>query len=329
MSASATDTAQQTESEIVTVTLNPALDKTCAVDQVVPDRKLRCSLPDFHPGGGGINVARAIHKLGGSALAVWMCGGATGELLRSLLEAESLNHQPVQIEQMTRENLVIYEQAGEQQYRFGMPGAKLSAAEIQSCQQQLQSLQPTPKFVVLSGSLPPDADDGLYAEFVSQLSKDCRVILDTSGTPLQQGVREGVYLIKPNKRELEMLADDTIRDDDQIQQVASELIDSGQVQVVVTSLGAGGALVTTADTHTHIRAPTVDIRSRVGAGDSMVAGIVLALSRGSSIADAARFGVAAGAAAVMTEGTQLCRRNDAERLYQQMSEAASAAATGA
>lgn len=327
MHASATDTAAQpTATDIVTVTLNPALDKTCAVDQVVPDRKLRCGPPGFHPGGGGINVARAIRKLGGEALAVWMCGGATGDLLRSLMEAESLNHRAVRIENMTRENLMIYEEAGQQQYRFGMPGAKLSAAEIQDCQQQLKALQPTPTYVVLSGSLPPEADDGLYADFVSQLSKDCRIILDTSGTALQEGVREGVYLIKPNKRELEKLAGDTIRDDTQIRKVAYQLIDAGKVQVVVASLGAGGAVVTSAETHTHIRAPTVDIRSRVGAGDSMVAGIVLALSRGSSVADAARFGVASGAAAVMTDGTELCRREDTERLYQQICAEASSSA---
>ena len=174
------------------------------------------------------------------------------------------------------------------------------------------------KYVVLSGSLPPGAGDDLYAQIAETLNPACRVVVDTSGRPLELAVRKSLYLIKPNIRELGQLVGRTIETDSQLRDVAKCLIDDGNVEVVLTSLGSGGAVLTTSDTHVHIRTPTVKIRSKVVRGDSMVAGMVLALTRGKSVFDAARFAVATGAAAVKTEGTELCRREDAERLYTEM-----------
>jgi len=303
---------------IVTLTLNPAVDKCCSVEQVVPERKLRCSSPVYHPGGGGLNVARAIHKLGGEAAAYWTCGGAIGELLQKLLDEEGITHDPVAVSEMTRENFIVFEESSEQQFRFGVPGASLSQEEIQSCLDRLQAIDPQPEYLVLSGSLPPGVDEDLYARVAKAAPRTCRIVLDTSGQPLKLGLQAPLYLIKPNINELGQWADRQIKTDAQIRDVARSLIDAGKVQVVVTSLGSGGAVLTTADEHQHIRAPTVTIRSKVGAGDSMVAGMVLALSRGKTVLEAARFGVAAGAAAVMTEGTELCRQEDTERLYREM-----------
>lgn len=306
--------------QIVTLTLNPAVDKGCAVEQVVPERKLRCGGVEHHPGGGGINVARAVTQLGGSAAAYWTCGGAIGQLLKHSLDNEGIEHHPIAIDSMTRENLIVFEYSSGQQFRFGMPGAALSEQEIQSSLELFQNIDPTPDYAVLSGSLPPGVDDGLYARVAESMPKSTRVVLDTSGRPLQLGLGSPVYLIKPNMHELEQLAGRSIEDDSQIHEVARSLIDDGKAEVVVTSLGSGGVVLTTADEHQQVRAPTVKIRSKVGAGDSMVAGIVLALSQGMPIVDAVHFGVAAGSAAVMTEGTELCRRKDTERLYREMTE---------
>ena len=179
-------------------------------------------------------------------------------------------------------------------------------------------MDPPPEYLVLSGSLPPDVDEHIYARAAECMPASCRVILDTSGKPLRYGLKSSAFLIKPNMDELAELAGHPIEGDPQIREVAQSLIEEGKTEAVVTSLGSGGAVLTTADTQEHIRAPTVQIRSKVGAGDSTVAGIVLALSRGQSLSEAVRFGVAAGAAAVMTDGTQLCRREDTERLYQQL-----------
>jgi 6-phosphofructokinase 2 len=304
-------------SQIVTLTLNPAVDKNSQVDQVVDERKLRCSEPRYHPGGGGLNVARAVAKLGGKASAHWICGGAIGDLLQQLLDDEGIQHHPIRIDAMTRENLIVYERSSGRQYRFGMPGARLRDTEEQACLDRLQAIDPPPEYLVLSGSLPPGSND-LYGRIAEAMPRSCRIVLDTSGAALKQGLQRPVFLIKPNVRELGQLAGRSIEGDAQIQEVAQSLISEDTAQVVITSLGSGGGVLTTADEHQHIRAPTVKIRSKVGAGDSMVAGVILALSRGKSVADAARFGVAAGSAAVMTEGTELCRQQDTERLYQQM-----------
>jgi len=306
---------------IVTLTLNPAADKNCSVEQVMAERKLRCDEPYFHPGGGGLNVARAVARLGGSARAYWACGGPIGELLGKTLDEEGIEHEPMPIAAMTRENLIVYERSSGQQYRFGMPGARITEPEIRQVIERLEAVTPPPDYLVLSGSLPPGVANDTYGRIAQTMAPSCRVVVDTSGEALAQSVRSKLFLVKPNLRELEQLAKRPVEDDAQIIAAARSLIDQGKVQAVVTSVGSGGAMLTTADEHLHVRAPTVKIRSKVGAGDSMVAGVVLALSRGESITNAVRFGVAAGSAAVMTQGTLLCRREDTERLFSELQDA--------
>lgn len=304
--------------QIATLTLNPALDKSTSVKQVVAERKLRCSEPVYDPGGGGLNVSRAIKVLGGQTTAYWTCGGAIGDLLRRRLDVEGIPQQPIAIEQVTRENLIVFEGASTQQFRFGMPGARLSEEEVERCVQRLREVDPPPDYLVLSGSLPPGVDVDFYARVARESSETTRVILDTSGKALRAGIDGSVYLIKPNIAELGELAGTEITQDAEIEEVARSLISAGKVQVIVTSLGAAGVMLVTANHCERIGAPTVRIRSKVGAGDSTVAGLVLGLSQGRSVSQAAKLGVAAGSAAVMTEGTQLCRKEDAWRLFEEM-----------
>ncbi|MEX2577638.1 MAG: 1-phosphofructokinase family hexose kinase [Verrucomicrobiales bacterium] len=304
--------------KIVTLTLNPALDKGTRAKNVAPERKLRCGEPTFEPGGGGVNVATAVHRLGGDTVAGWTSGGFVGKLFGSLLDEKNLPHHPIQIAGTTRENFAVFEESSEQQFRFCLPGARLSEEEIQSCVDWLQSIDPVPEFLVLSGSLPPDSDDRLYARMAEAVASSCRVVVDTSGPPLRKAVDGSIFMIKPNIRELGQMVDRSIEDDDEIHEVARSLIEEGGIEVVLTSLGSGGAVLTTAEIRERIPAPTVKIRSKIGAGDSTVAGVVLALARGQSVPEAARFGIAAGAAAVMTEGTELCRRKDTENLYRRI-----------
>lgn len=303
---------------IVTLTVNPVVDKSSAVDRVIAEVKLRCQEPTFEPGGGGINVARAIDELGGRALAIWTCGGWTGKMLHELLDHEGIEQLPLPISGTVRENLIVVEESTTQQYRFGMPGPRLNVDEVQACLEAIRQLDPKPDFLVASGSLPPGVDADFYSRVVREAPAGCRVIVDTAGEALKLAIRSGVYLIKPNLRELSHLAGRPLEDDAHIQRTARQLISGGHVEVVVVSLGSGGVMLITAETTLHVRSPTVPILSKVGAGDSTVAGMVLRLSQGDSIEQAARFGVAAGAAAVMTPGTRLCRREDAERLFARM-----------
>ena len=303
---------------VVTITLNPAVDKSISVDQVVPERKLRSEPPVLEPGGGGLNVARVLRELGVAADAHWTRGGPTGARLEALLDELGLEHHPIAIEGETREHLIVFELATGQQFRFGTPGPELTEAELEAVVARVAALDPATPYLVLSGSLPAGVPDDTYARLTRAAPPGCRVVLDTSGAALREGLDAPVYLVKPNMRELGQLAGHPIEDDDEVAGVARRLIARGSVEVVVTSLGAGGAMATTADEHWHVRAPTVRIRSAVGAGDSMVGGIVAALAGGRELHEAIRYGVAAGAAAVKTDGTQLCRRADVERLYEQM-----------
>ena len=309
------------EKSIVTLTINPALDKISGINQVVPNKKLRCNMPKQEAGGGGINVSRAIKRLGGNSLAIFPCGGANGELLKLKLNDENIEYNPVPIDKQTRENITIFEGNSNHQYRFIMPGPSLSEKELQKILDELEYIDPTPEYIVASGSTPNGVPEDFYLQ-VADLAKDMtsKLIVDTSGKQLKLASEAGVFLLKPNMRELGTLAGNKIESEAHQKEAAREIVDSGNAEVVVTSLGAGGALLVTEDHIEHIRTPTVPIRSKLGAGDSMVAGIVYYLSKGKSIREAVMYGVAAGAAAVMTPGIELCNKTDADNLYENLLE---------
>lgn len=308
-------------SDIVTITLNPAVDKSSSIDRLIAERKLRCSSPKFEPGGGGINVSRAIRKLGGASTALYLSGGPPGQILTDLLKDEGVDFHSVPTSDWTRENLIVLEKDTGLQYRFGMPGPSVKPAEWNLVLEILAALDPPPAFIVASGSVPPGVPDDIYARIARKTNS--RLIVDTSGAALLQTLQENVYLLKPNLAELAAMEGQTLEDEAHVEAAALKLIASRHCEVVVVSLGAAGALLTTADGHTRIHAPTVPIQSKVGAGDSMVAGLVLGLAKGFSIVEATRFAVAAGTAAVMSPGTELCRLEDAERLYSYLQERAS------
>src|SRR4051812_24113555 len=198
---------QRPMSTVVTFTPNPAIDASAAVDRVLAERKLRCGPPRFDPGGGGINVARVVHRLGGDATALFLSGGPTGDRLRQLLERDGVGNRTVECEQWTRENVTIVEESSGRQFRFVMPGPAVTAGEWEEVLALLRHWEPTPQFVVASGSLPPGVPADGFAQ-VARVIKErgSRLVLDTSGPALVRGVKAGVYLVKPNLRELAALA---------------------------------------------------------------------------------------------------------------------------
>ena len=304
---------------IVTLTINPCIDQSAAVEQVVPDRKLRCGPPRYEPGGGGINVARAVRKLGGEALAIYPAGGAAGELLRSLLAEEGVAQRPLPIAGWTRENFNAREETTGHQFRFVLPGPRLTRPEWEALLEEVATLRPFPAYLVASGSLPP----GVPADFLARLARRTRerggrLALDSSGEAATRALDEGVFLVKPSLREFQHLTGLSDAEESHLVSEAKRWIETGRCEIVVLSLGAAGVLCVTAETSERLLSPTVPVRSTVGAGDSMLAGIVLRLQQGRPLSEALRFGVAAGAATVMNPGTQLCHRMDAERLYKQM-----------
>ncbi len=304
---------------VVTFTLNPTIDKSTSVDRVTPDIKLRCEPPTYEPGGGGVNVARIIHRLGGKAKALYTAGGTTGQFLVQLIEREGLEHSPLTIKEYTRQDMMVLEKTSGNQYRFNMPGPVLAEEEWQYCLDELKACRPAPDYIVASGSLPPGAPNDFYARVVRLGAEaSARVVVDTSGPALAEAAQAGAYLIKPNLREFRMLTGKNLIENSEIESVAREFVSSGRCEVVVISLGAKGALFASREASEFIHAPQVQVMSRVGAGDSMVGGIVFGLSQEMPLRDAIRFGVAAGTAAVMTPGSELARRYDIERLYGEM-----------
>lgn len=304
---------------IITFTINPAIDKSSSVEHVVAEHKLYCKPPHFEPGGGGINVARAIKKLGGESTLFYTAGGYTGERLNDLLQEEGITRQVIPIDGMTRESLIILEESTGLQYRFGMPGAEMKKHEWERCINELSAIEPPPDYLVLSGSLAPGVPTDFYAQTAAiEKKKGAKVIVDVSGEALKHALQEGVFLIKPNVREFRELVGLEIKDEQQIRAEAEKIVKSGQCQVIVISLGASGALVVSEEFIEHIHPPTVPVISKVGAGDSMVAGIVLSLAQGKKLYDAVLYGIASGTAAVMTPGTELCRREDADKLFKMM-----------
>ena len=305
--------------KIVTFTANPAIDKSTEVDMVVPDEKLRCAPPRYDPGGGGVNVSRALHRLGGDTVALFPCGGPSGRVLEDLLEREGVPLQPLGIEGWTRENLMVFGSSAEQQYRFLFDGPELTDREWERCLEAIDAFDPHPEILVVSGSLPPNAPEDLYQR-IARWGKEhgVRVVLDASGPAVPRAFDPGIFLLKPNFRELEELVGTTLNGEVDIEEACRSLVADGSCEVLLVSLGAGGALVTTADSQERIPTPTVPIASKVGAGDSMVAGTVLGLTRGWSVLRSVRLGVAAGAAAVKTPRTELCRRDDVEALFEQI-----------
>lgn len=187
------------------------------------------------------------------------------------------------------------------------------------CLEMVAKADPRPDYVVGSGALPP----GVPADFYARLARmshelGARVIVDTAGDPLRLALDGRVFMIKPNIRELNMLAGRELKDEAEQERFVADIIDQGKSEIVVVSLGAAGVLLATSEDCTRIPAPVVPIQSKVGAGDSMVGAITHRLALGHSILDSVRYGVAAGAAAVMTPGTQLCNLADTEHLFTHM-----------
>lgn len=304
---------------IMTLTMNPAIDSSSSVKLVVSEHKLRCQEPRRSPGGGGINVARAIRNLGGNAVAVYLAGGPTGLLLGELLKKEGVPQHTLPIEAWTRENFYVLEESTQRQYRFIFPGSTLSETEWQRCLDYFANPADKPDYLVASGSLPPSVPADFYARLARITRKNnIRFVLDSSGEPLRLGLREGVYLVKPSLREMCDLVGKDLPDEPRQAEAALHLVQSEQAEIVVLSLGAEGALLASAAGTQLMWAPAVRTKDRVGAGDSMVGGLVLGLARGNPLNSAVRLGIAAGTAATLQTGTGLCSLEDTESLYSRM-----------
>lgn len=301
--------------DIITLTINPAIDIFVNVDHVEPTRKMRCSAPKRDPGGGGINVARVAHRLGADVAAIYPAGGALGKLLQRLLEREGIASLATPSHVETRENFTAYESGSGAQYSFVLPGSRLHPAEWQACLDKLTSLPARPKFVVASGSVPPGVPDDFFARAV-RIAKatGAKTVVDTSRAALAAVLKEGVSLIKPNLIELSDFVGARLDTESDRVAACRTLTAGGQAEAVALTLGDQGALLVTATKAWRAGAMTHNVISTVGAGDSFLGGMVATLAAGLPIEHAFRVAVAAGGGAVMSAGTELSREADVQRL---------------
>lgn len=303
---------------IVTITLNPALDKSISVPELVPEKKLRALSAKVEPGGGGINISRALKKLGVASEAIILSGGYTGKTLEALLSKEQVAFTAIATEGDTRENFVVFDEDKKLQYRFGMPGEPVSDQELGLLMQAIGNCAHT-DYVVVSGSLPPGTSTAVFHE-IGMIAKqlNAKLIVDTSGDGLKAAVKEGLYLIKPNLRELASLVGKDWIDIADVIVTARQVIAAGECKAMAVSMGAEGAMLITATEHYKAVAPQAPVLSTVGAGDSMVAGMLAALTKGWGWEQVLQYGVAAGSAATLHKGTELCSLADTERIFAQI-----------
>lgn len=303
------------QAPILTITLNPALDLAADTPQVRPGPKLRCSQPHADPGGGGINVSRALHQMGGSSQALVALGGATGARLQALLDAEGIATLPLAVPGETRESLSVTETATGAQYRFILPGPTWSSAQTDAARTAVAQALTPDTIAVLSGSMPP----GVPAAFAGEVAAICRdrgaaLIVDTSGGTLDALIARpaGPSVLRMDAHEAETLAGHPLPERIDTATFAEALRQRGIADTIIVARGRDGSTLAGPDGLWHASAPVDEVVSAVGAGDSFVAGYALALAKKRPPQEALRHGTAAAAACCLTPATHLCSGADVQ-----------------
>jgi 6-phosphofructokinase 2 len=306
---------------VITLTLNPAIDGSSDATKIRPTHKIRTTNQRYDPGGGGINVARVIDRMCGKVRAIYLAGGATGGVLDSLLDRDGIERTRIDITDHTRISQAVHEAETGLEYRFVPEGPMVSEAEWRNCLNLIGKLKCD--YLVISGSLPRGVPTDFYVSVIADARKrGARIILDTSGAALKETLNGGrIFLVKPSLGELESIAGHPLPNQEARADFARSLILSGQADYIAVTLGHLGAILISADATLHLPAIDVDVKSAVGAGDSFLGAMTYALAAGQAMEDAFRLGVAAGTAAVLTPGTDLCHKADIERMLQLVGQA--------
>lgn len=304
--------------DILTLTMNPALDVLTTIDKVSDTHKMRCGVVLKHPGGGGVNVARVLHRLGTKCVAVYLAGGVTGERHHQLMNAEKVRCHVIPIAQETRESFSAHELNTGRDYRFVLPGPEIAMNEYEACFNYISQHLPQ-QFLVISGGLAPGVPVDFYARLVKLAKQNgLRVVLDANGPALTAALEIGVTLFKPSLRELRELTGLALNDEASWKDAAQQIIQSGKAEIVALSLGEDGALVASANEVWRAQSLKVDVQTTIGAGDSFVGGMVWSLAKGDPLLRAFQYGMATGAAALLSPGTALCQAQDVHRLLPEL-----------
>jgi 1-phosphofructokinase family hexose kinase len=299
---------------IVSLTFNPAVDKTVFVDGLVLGKVNRVARSQIDPGGKGINVSRVVHRLGRPTIAFGFLAGSLGAIVARALDEEGVVHRFAWVGGETRLDVVVVDEAAGTSTKLYDRGPEIDPGSLERLLGDVGRWLPAARVLVAAGSLPPGVPHDVYASLLSQASRvGVQTILDADGDTLRHGLAGRPALIKPNVAEAEALLGRGLPDQAAIIAAARELLTRGP-RAVVISMGSRGSICATAGRVLHAIPPPVERHSTVGSGDSLVAGMAIALAEGADLVDGLRLGTAAGAATAMTHGTELGTREDIERL---------------
>ena len=303
---------------IYTLTLNPAIDRELTVEKVEYDAVLSAIKAQVDIGGKGFNVSRLLKSMGTSNTALGFVGGRTGERLRHGLRDLGIETDFVSIDGETRTNISIVTEKHDHYIKVNEKGPLVDAPKQRELLDKIASTAGPGDWWVLAGSLPPGVPDTFYAEIINVLNEHKAItILDTTGESLHLGCEARPFLIKPNAEETHKLTGLPVETAAQIVIAAKELLKMG-TQNVVISMGKKGALLQTADESWLIHSPKIQEKNPIGAGDSMVGGLVWGLSQGYSLKESLGWGAASGAASASMSGTDVGSRELIEELFQQI-----------
>jgi 1-phosphofructokinase len=302
---------------IVTLTLNPCIDKTVSVPSFSVDKMNRVRIVRTDPSGKGINVSIALSNLGMETACVGFNFTNGGALLEASLTEQGIPHRFVTVEGRLRTNLKVFDEAARHTIEINEYGDKVEESDIARLTDLLLEIVGEKDVAVLSGSIPAGVPKSIYGDLCRKLREarpSCRLIVDGEGELLVKGLEESPFAIKPNIHELESTLNCKIESEQQLVKVSRSLIEQYGVKVVCPSMGPKGAAIVTADEAWFCDAPDVEIKGIPGAGDSMVAGLCLAVSGGKPVSEMLRYAVAAAGASISMEGTLLCTKEGFEKL---------------
>jgi len=304
--------------DVMTITLNPAVDIVTSTDRVIANHKLRCGNALEHPGGGGINVARVLQRFGVNVQALYPMGGVTGVWHKRLLDEEVVRTLVVEISNETRESFSVHETSTSHDYRFILPGPFISQTELAEFRDVFTSNLPK-QYVVVSGGLAPGVPIDFFADLIHLSKKnDLRVILDSNGPCLNLALAQGVYLFKPSLSELCSLSPTQLTGRDEYIKFCKQLINEGKAEIIALSLAEQGAILVTRNNTWYAASLSVEIKTTVGAGDSFVGAMIWALIQNNTLEKSFAYGMAGGAAALLNSGTSLCHVEDVRRLVSEV-----------
>jgi 1-phosphofructokinase len=299
---------------IITVTLNPALDKTIEIDEFKIDSVNRIVSTRVDAGGKGINVSKVIKELQYKSLALGFLGGSSGGQIKNYLDDLNIDNEFLLVKGETRTNLKIIDKVNKTHTDINENGPSLGKQDITNIKEKIMQHCKEDSLVVLSGSVPNEVSTSIYGEIIKDVkNKGGKVILDAEGELLMEGIKAGPYMVKPNIDELEKAFGISINNEEKIIETAKKILEYG-VKYVVISLGSEGSIFISNDTVAKVKGIKVQVKSTVGAGDSMVAALAVATEKDYTLEEAIKLACATSTANVMTEGTQTGKLVDIDRI---------------